>query len=197
LNDHPKRGKPDPTTEAILLHWREAVPDDRLAHLVRDAARGLTRALQLRLSEHSISFGHWVFLRILWEGDGISQRELSIRAGLMEPTTHAAVLKMETLGYVTRQRQEGNRKKMHIHLTSAGRALKDKLVPLAEEVNRISANGIPETDVETTRRTLLTMIANLAIDEAQALEDGLRITSTRDLGRICAPAEPKDPVKRG
>ena len=31
-------------TSAILRHWREAVPNDRLAHLVRDAARGLTRA---------------------------------------------------------------------------------------------------------------------------------------------------------
>ncbi|MBE9553442.1 MAG: hypothetical protein IMF05_08265 [Proteobacteria bacterium] len=59
-------GKPDPRTEAILRHWREAVPDDRLAHPVRDAAYGLTRALQLRLSEHSISFGRWVFLHILW-----------------------------------------------------------------------------------------------------------------------------------
>lgn len=186
--------KPDPTTEAILRHWREAVPDDRLAHLVRDAARGLTRALQLRLSEHSISFGHWVFLRILWEGDGISQRELSVRAGLMEPTTHSAVLKMEALGYVERRRQEGNRKKMHIHLTSAGHALKDKLVPLAEEVNRIAAQDVPAADLETTRRTLLAIIANLAVDEERALEDGLRITSTRDLGRICAPAEPTDPA---
>lgn len=187
-------GKPDPTTEAILRHWREAVPDDRLAHLVRDAARGLTRALQLRLSEHSISFGHWVFLRILWEGDGISQRELSVRAGLMEPTTHSAVLKMEAQGYVERRRQEGNRKRMHIHLTPAGMALKDKLVPLAEEVNRIAARGVPAADVETTRRTLLAIIANLAADEERALEGGLRITSTRDLGRMCAPAEPKDPA---
>jgi len=190
----PSRGKPDPTTEAILRHWREAVPDDRLAHLVRDAARGLTRALQLRLSEHSISFGHWVFLRILWEGDGISQRELSVRAGLMEPTTHSAVLKMEALGYVERRRQEGNLKKLHIHLTSTGHALKEKLVPLAEEVNGIAAQGIPAADVETTRRTLLAIIANLAADEERALEDGLRITSTRDLGRICVPAEPKDPA---
>lgn len=192
-----KHGKPDPTTEAILRHWREAVPDDRLAHLVRDAARGLTRALQLRLSEHSIPFGHWAFLRILWEGDGVSQRELSVRAGLMEPTTHAAVLKMETLGYVTRRHQEGNRKKIHIHLTPAGRALKDKLVPLAEEVNRVAAAGVPSADVETTRSTLLAIIANLAADEARALEEGLRITSTRDLGRLCAPAEPKDPAEHG
>ena len=192
-----KRGKPDATTAAILRHWREAVPDDRLAHLVRDAARGLTRALQLRLSEHSISFGHWAFLRILWAGDGISQRELSVRAGLMEPTIHAAVLKMEVLGYVTRKRRDGNRKKLYIHLTAAGWALKDKLVPLAEAVNRVAAEGVPAADVETTRRTLLAIIANLAADEARALEDGRKIISTRDLGRMCAPSPPKDPAERG
>lgn len=190
-----KSSKPDPTTEAILRHWREAVPDDRLAHLVRDAARGLTRALQLRLSEYSISFGHWVFLRILWEGDGISQRELSVRAGLMEPTTHAAILKMEALGYVTRRRREGNRKKLFIYLTDEGRALKDRLVPLAEEVNRVAVDGVLQLDVETTRRTLLAIIANLAADEERALEGGMRIPATRDLGRICAPDTPKDPAE--
>ena len=57
-------------TEEILRHWREAVPDDRLAHLVKDATRALVRALQMRLVEHGVSFGHWTFLRILWGTTG-------------------------------------------------------------------------------------------------------------------------------
>ena len=69
MSNDENSGRLDPSTKAILTHWREAVPNDRLAHLVRDAARGLTRALQFRLSEHGVSFGHWVFLRILWERD--------------------------------------------------------------------------------------------------------------------------------
>ena len=78
-------------TDAILLHWREAVPNDRLAHLIKDATRALLRALQMRLTEHSVSLGQWTFLRILWESDGITQRELSELAGVMEPTTFTAV----------------------------------------------------------------------------------------------------------
>jgi len=105
---------PDQTTQAILEHWREAVPNDRLAHLVRDAARGLTRALQLRLAEHDVSFGHWSCLRTLWERDGITQCALSIQAGSMEPTTHAAILRMEELGYLTRRHPGGSRRKRHI-----------------------------------------------------------------------------------
>ncbi len=179
-----KRGPAtEQTTQAILDHWREAVPDDRMAHLVRDAARGLTRALQLRLAEHGVSFGHWSFLRILWARDGITQRDLSVQAGLMEPTTHSAVLRMEELGYVTRRHPEGNRRKLHIYLTEEGRRLEGVLVPLAEEVNRLALEGVPASDVETTRRVLLTMIQQLADDEAAALGQGQRIPSTRALGR--------------
>ena len=177
------KGVPEPTTQAILRHWREAVPDDRLAHLVRDAARGLTRALQLRLAEHSVSFGHWIFLRVLWERDGITQRDLSEEAGLMEPTTHSALQRMEELGYIERRQLAGNRKKLFIFLTPEGKALRDVLVPLAEEVNRVAVGDTSPQLIEATRRTLLAMIQNLADDEARALDGGRRMPSTRDLGR--------------
>src|SRR2546423_12151946 len=92
--DAMRRGPAPTPTREILRHWREAVPDDRLAHLVKDATRALVRALQTRLGAHGVSFGHWTFLRVLWEHDGITQRELSAEAGGMEPTTFGAVKAM-------------------------------------------------------------------------------------------------------
>jgi DNA-binding MarR family transcriptional regulator len=156
--------KPDETRN-ILRHWREAVPNDRLAHLVRDAGRAYTRALQIRLAQHDVPFGHWTFLRILWESDGLTQRELSERAGVMEPTTFAAMKTMESLGYIERRQLPDNKKNMYIHLTPAGRALKKKLIPLAEETNHVSTQGISAADVQTTRRVLLAILQNLAQDE--------------------------------
>ena len=156
--------KPDETRN-ILRHWQEAVPNDRLAHLVRDAGRAYTRALQIRLAQHDVPFGHWTFLRILWESDGLTQRELSERAGVMEPTTFAAMKTMESLGYIERRQLPDNKKNMYVHLTPAGRALKKKLIPLAEETNHISTQGISAADVQTTRRVLLAILQNLAQDE--------------------------------
>ena len=86
------------------------MPNDRLAHLVKDATRALLRALQMRLTAHEVSLGHWTFLRILWESDGITQRELSEQAGVMEPTTFSAIKAMEKLGYVARKQLPENRK---------------------------------------------------------------------------------------
>lgn len=179
----------DATTEAILRHWREAVPNDRLAHLVKDATRGLMRSLQMRHSRHSVSFGHWTFLRILWDSDGLTQRELSERAGLQEPTTYAALKAMETLGYVVRKQLPDSRKKVYVFLTPKGRALRPKLVPLAEEVNEVAVRGVTAEDIATTRRTLLIMIENLARDEVGQTSLHRRIPSTRELARLVAEAD--------
>ena len=53
---------------------------------------------------------------------------------------------------------------MHVYLTDAGRALKDVLVPLAEEVNASGAKGLTADEIAVARRVLLTMITNLAED---------------------------------
>lgn len=158
-------------TQNILHHWRAAVPNDRLAHLIRDAARAFTRALQMRLAAHAVPFGHWSFLRILWESDGLTQKELSERAGVMEPTTFAAMKTMEALGYIKRKQLPSNKKNVYVYLTAKGRALKKKLVPFAEEVNNISIDGIPPEQIAVTRNVLLAMIENLAGDELAWFEE--------------------------
>ena len=85
----------------------------------------------------------------------------------MEPTTFTALKAMERLGYIRRKQVAGNRKNVYVFLTPKGRALKTRLVPIAEEVNRIAVSGIARDDVARTRAHLLTIIENLARDEAQ------------------------------
>ena len=175
-------------TQAIL-DWHSALPDDRLAHLVRDARRGLSRCLQMRLAEFGVASGHWTVLRILWVRDGLTQRELSDLAGVMEPTTFAALKAMEKLGYITRQRRPDNRKNIYVFLTDAGRALRDRLVPMAEEINEMAIRNVSPEDIATTRRSLLSMIQNLATYEAETTNDRRRVPSTRELARL-AKGEP-------
>ncbi len=170
----------DDGAQAILRHWREAVPNDRLAHLVKDATRALLRALQMRLAAHSVSLGHWTFLRVLWEKDGLTQKELSELAGVMEPTTFSALKAMERFGTVTRRQMPGNKKKVFVYLTPKGRLLKSKLVPLAEEVNAIAVHNVKPADVAVTRQTLLSILENLARDELETAAGERRIPSTRE-----------------
>jgi DNA-binding MarR family transcriptional regulator len=165
--------------QSMLAHWQEALPNDRLAHLVKDVTRAFVRALQVRLAQHGVSFGHWTFLRVLWETDGLTQRELSDQAGVMESTTFAAVRAMEALGYVVRMQKAQSKRKVYIHLTPKGRLLKSKLVPIAEEVNKIGVDGIISADIATTRMTLLAMLENLVRDEIESEHTTRRIPATQ------------------
>ena len=197
-----RRAPPFPCLpELLILHaMRDRQPppladstedaEERLAHVVKDAARAYVRALQMRLVSHAVSYGHWSVLRVLWVRDGLSQRELSIRAGITEPTTFTAVKALETLGYVERMNLPGNDRKVHVYLTKLGKQMQRKLVPLAEEVNEISVRGIPAEDVETTRRVLLAITAALAEDEAAAEGTKRRVPSTRELGHRLTRIEP-------
>jgi DNA-binding MarR family transcriptional regulator len=138
---------------------------DRTAHLVKEAGRAFVRALQVRLAKRSVAHGHWTFLRILWKQDGITQVELSRLAGVMRPSTFAAVQAMQKLGYVERRQKSGNRKKVYIHLTPAGRALEAELVPLAVCVNDLASAGLSASEMREFRRMLIKIIDNLSHDE--------------------------------
>lgn len=172
--------------QAILRHWQEAVPGDRLAHLVRDASRAFARALSDRLAAHDVSFGHWTFLRALWERDGLTQKALSVQVGVMEPTTFAAVRAMEVKGYILRRQHASNRKNVYVHLTRQGRALERKLVPLAEDVNQVGVAGIAEADVATARRVLLGILDNLVRDaEGPRAEPSSPRARSRSAATLC------------
>jgi DNA-binding MarR family transcriptional regulator len=126
---------------------------------------------------------------VLWEQDGLTQRELSVLAGVMEPTTYSALNAMEKLGYVTRRQLANSKKKVYVFLTPKGRLLKSKLVPAAEQVNEIAVRGIAASDIATTRRTLLAVIENLARDEIDAAGNPRRILSTREMARLVSSAD--------
>ena len=153
--------------------------NERVARLVRLAARGFNRSLQIRLNTENVTFGQWIFLRILWQEDGLSQRELSNRAHLTEPTAHTALVKMEELVYISRRNVEGNNRRIHAFLTPRGWDLREKLEPLAFEANEIALSGLTTDEQEVLRKSLAVMIRNLENDELEAAARGVRVPPTK------------------
>jgi len=141
---------------------RPDLTDERFAHLVLVLERLFRKALETRLEPHGVLFGHWIFLRLLWKEEGLSQRELADRSGLTTPTVHTAIAKMEKMGTVQRIVPEHNTTRPLIYLTDYGRSLKDVLEPLAIETNTLAGSGLSEADLTTTKATILQMIDSLS-----------------------------------
>ena len=144
----------------------DALPfDQSVGFLVRDLNRAIQRHLQCRLQAHGVAPGAWYFLRVLWEEDGITQRDLARRVGMMEPTAVIALRGIEAGGWIHRVRSETDKRKVHIFLTKAGRELREVLVPEAHAVNALATRGLSDDEGRMLRALLRRARANFPSQE--------------------------------
>ena len=152
---------PSPSGDGCGGGWRKALSDERIAHLVKSAFRETSRALQVRLADHGVQYGHWTLLRVLWQADGLTQRQIAELAGVSEPSAFTALRQMEDLGYITRQTVPGSQRQGCVFLTRRGAALRAESVGAAELVNRIALEGLSRDDLAAARRVLTAIVENL------------------------------------
>ncbi len=150
-----------------------AEPHNSLGYLTRIAFRSISRALERRTLVSGVSSGQWRFLRVLWREDGITQRELSRRVSMREPTTVTALKSLEKSGFVYRKQSTEDRRRVHVYLTPLAKKLEKKLSPHVVEVNEIATRGMTKEEVVLFRRLLLQMSRNFAaeLDEDKPASD--------------------------
>ena len=135
--------------------------EDSMGFLAKDAARAFVRALAPRIARHGVSPGQWNVLRILWEADGLSQRDISRRLGIMDPSTASTLASLARDGMILRRKHPTDRRQTLVYLTAEGRALRDRVLHCAGEVNALAVAGLPPEDIAECRRILKRMIENL------------------------------------
>lgn len=138
---------------------------------LRKTHRLFERDLALFLASADVPLGMWYFLRALWEEDGLSQRELSERAGSTAPAAVEQLRNMEKRGFIRRERSTTDKRKVEVYLTDSGRALK-RLLPYAAEVNAIALEGLSEGEIGFLRFVLARMKQNFARRWSQLQIDG-------------------------
>jgi len=130
-------------------------------YLVRDAHRAFQRLLERRIAPYGVARGQWYFLRVLWNADGLSQRELSARVGMMEPTTVIALRGMERSGLIRRVRGDDDRRKVRVFLTAKAKRLRNELLAVARSITDEAEQGIGARELAAFRRVISLMTANL------------------------------------
>jgi MarR family transcriptional regulator, organic hydroperoxide resistance regulator len=136
-------------------------PAESSGYLVRDAHRAFQWLLEKRIAAHGLRRGQWYFLRVLWTEDGLSQRELSARVGMMEPTTVIALRSMEKSGLIRRARSIDDKRRSHVWLTPKAQRLRNELLALARGITDEAEDGIGRRDLALFRRVIARMTANL------------------------------------
>ena len=142
-------------------------PENSIGYLARIVFRSFSRLLERSTLTHDVSAGQWRFLRQLWREDGITQRELSERVGMREPTTVVALKGLEKAGFITRTKTAEDRRKTFIYLTPHAKKLELILAPLNAEVHKVATRGMTDEEVETLRLLMRRVVENLADETAK------------------------------
>jgi MarR family transcriptional regulator, organic hydroperoxide resistance regulator len=131
-----------------------------IGRLISLTSLKLQPLLEQRVRDQGVSYSTFFFLRALWEGEGVSQGELSSRVVASAPTTMAALYTLKDAGLVTIKDDPRDGRRTVIGLTARGRAMERILLPRLARLNRQLLDGLSRQDVAALRRMLRTIQEN-------------------------------------
>ncbi len=151
-----KRGDQYTGNGEDILPWSESV-----AFQLRDTHKAFAQILKRELDRQDVNFGGWSYLRVLWREDGLTQRELTNRSGLMQPNTNAALKQLSKRGLIIQRKDQDDRRRINIYLTPQGRAIGRRLVPFALRIRGRALNGISRNEFALLLDLLARIRSNL------------------------------------
>lgn len=147
---------------APLLDERAQQLDHQLCFALYSASLAMTKLYKPLLDQLGLTYPQYLVMLVLWERDALMVSELGERLFLDSGTLTPLLKRMEAAGWLLRQRDAADERRVRATLTDAGRAL------------RRQAAGIPACVLQQSQCTL---------DELQALTR--QVQQLR--GRLTAP----------
>ncbi len=129
--------------------------------MLRDTSRRILNDLAARLEPHGITLPQYFVLRELWREEGLTQRELSNRVGVLEPTMVATLDALERRGTIVRVRSTTDRRKTNVQLSPDGRTLRATLHGYASDVLGRALTGVGNDEIAALRALLQRIKLNL------------------------------------
>jgi DNA-binding MarR family transcriptional regulator len=148
-----------------LTHNKALQLDHQLCFALYSASLAMTKLYKPLLAELGLTYPQYLALLALWERDGLQVSELGARLFLDSGTLTPLLKRLESAGLVRRQRSGDDERRVHIHLTASGQALKAR------------AAQVPGCVLEATQCSL-----------GDVVELTQRVQALRD--RLTRPAEP-------
>lgn len=147
--------------------------DDTAGYLVNHLARLFARDLQVRIKPLGLSTGTFPALLVLWENDGLTQRELIERLDVEQPTMTNTLTRMERDGLIRRAKDPADGRAQRIWLTESARALEGPATAAAQAVNARALEQLTPEERAAFLGLVRKVIAGLHGETAAHGQDGL------------------------
>ena len=142
---------------------------NQLCFALYAATNAITRAYRSRLSQIGLTYSQYLVMMVLWESDGITVKDISDLLQIDSSTITPLLKRLESAGFVTRQRSNSDERIVNIFLTTTGRNIQASIADMQKGV--ACQTGMPEPEFIELRSTLYQLVVNIndnQVDEQEA-----------------------------
>ena len=125
--------------------------DHQLCFALYSSSLAMTKLYKPLLDPLGLTYPQYLVMLVLWEGDGIAVSELGQRLQLDSGTLTPLLKRLEASGLVQRRRDSADERRVLLHITPAGRALKARAMKVPPQVACAAACSLDELAALTRR----------------------------------------------
>jgi DNA-binding MarR family transcriptional regulator len=134
--------------------------DDMLPYLMNRLIARMNQNLADDLRKRGFTFQDWRVLAVLAVHEGANLTELAEATVIPQPSVSRLAANLAKRGYVARENGKTDSRNVHLFITPKGRAVYEKMRPLAVDEYRAAVKGFSAKEYEDLRAALLRMMRN-------------------------------------
>ena len=132
---------------------------NQLCFALYAATNAITRAYRSRLSHIGLTYPQYLVMMVLWEADGITVKTIAEHLHLDSPTITPLLKRLESCGFVSRQRNVKDERVVNVFLTDTGRGIQARVADMQKGV--ACQTGMQETQFIELRSTLHELVDSI------------------------------------
>lgn len=106
--------------------------DDQLCFALYSASMAINRTYKPLLDKLGITYPQYLVLHTLWEEDGRTVGAIADRLDLESSTVTPLLKRLESAGFVARERNAKDERRVHVRLTPRGLGMREECTCLGE-----------------------------------------------------------------
>ncbi|MGF0308647.1 MarR family winged helix-turn-helix transcriptional regulator [Rhodococcus sp. IEGM1428] len=112
----------------------ELALDRQVCFALYSASRATTAVYRPMLDELGVTYPQYLVLLVLWEKDGRGVKEICAELDLDTGTLSPMLKRLEGLGFIERRRLSTDERRVEIHLTETGSAMRAKALDIPRKL---------------------------------------------------------------
>ncbi|MFZ0368259.1 MAG: MarR family transcriptional regulator [Halobacillus sp.] len=114
----------------------------------------LTNYIKSRLEPYNLAPEQNLIMMLLWEEDGLNQRQISRKLNKDKTNIARMASNLESKGFITRNYSIEDRRSLELYLTPTGSELREEILPVTEEFNKIATKNLTSREKEQLEHLL-------------------------------------------